>query len=49
MVHSLRNRFTLILNRRRITDWIRRMDDARREMITAAGTGASPVSSWSTR
>jgi glycosyltransferase involved in cell wall biosynthesis len=43
MVHSLRNRFTLILNRRRITDWIRRMDDARREMITAAGTGASPV------
>jgi glycosyltransferase involved in cell wall biosynthesis len=43
MVHSLRNRFTLILNRRRITDWIRRMDDARREMITDAGTGASPV------
>jgi len=47
MVYSLRNRLTLILNRRRITDWIRRMDDARREMITAAGTGASP--SWSTR
>ena len=43
MVYSLRNRLTLILNRRRITDWIRRMDDARREMITAAGTGASPV------
>jgi glycosyltransferase involved in cell wall biosynthesis len=43
IVHALRNRFTLIRNRRRITDWIRRMDDARREMITAAGTGASPV------
>jgi glycosyltransferase involved in cell wall biosynthesis len=43
MVHLLRNRFTLIRNRRRITDWIRRMDDARREIITAAGTGASPV------
>src|SRR6202158_2685157 len=43
IVHSLRNRFTLIRNRRRVTDWIRRMDDARREMITAAGTGASPV------
>src|ERR1700687_2069127 len=43
IVHSLRNRFTLIRNRRRVTDWIRRMDDARREMITAAGTGASTV------
>jgi glycosyltransferase involved in cell wall biosynthesis len=27
MVHSLRNRFTLICNRRRVTDWIRRMND----------------------
>jgi glycosyltransferase involved in cell wall biosynthesis len=43
IVHSLRNWFTLVRNRRRITNWIRRMDDARREMITAAGTGASPV------
>jgi glycosyltransferase involved in cell wall biosynthesis len=43
IVHSLRNRFTLIRNRRRITDWIGRMEDARREMITAAGTAASPV------
>jgi glycosyltransferase involved in cell wall biosynthesis len=36
IVHSLRNRFTLIRNRRRVTDWIRRMDDARIEMMTAA-------------
>jgi hypothetical protein len=43
IVHSLRNRFTLIRNHRRINDWIRRMDDSRREMITAAGSGASPV------
>jgi glycosyltransferase involved in cell wall biosynthesis len=43
IVHSLRNRFALIRNRRRITDWIRRMEDARREMITAAGAAASPV------
>jgi hypothetical protein len=35
-VHSLRNRFTFIRNRRRVTNWIRRMDDARREMMTAA-------------
>jgi len=43
IAHSLRNRFALIRNRRRITDWTRRMEDARREMITAAGTAASPV------
>lgn len=43
IVHSLRNRLALIRNRRRITEWIRRMEDARREMITAAGTAASPV------
>jgi len=36
IVHSLRNRFTFIRNRRRVTSWIRRMDDARREMMTAA-------------
>jgi glycosyltransferase involved in cell wall biosynthesis len=36
IVHSLRNRFTFIRNRRRVTNWIRRMDDARREMMTAA-------------
>jgi glycosyltransferase involved in cell wall biosynthesis len=43
IVHSLRNRFALIRNRRRLTDWIRRMEDARREMITAADTAANPV------
>jgi glycosyltransferase involved in cell wall biosynthesis len=31
MVHALRNQFTFIRNRRRVTNWIRRMDDARRE------------------
>jgi glycosyltransferase involved in cell wall biosynthesis len=36
LVHSLRNRFTFIRNRRRVTTWIRRMDDARGEMMTAA-------------
>jgi hypothetical protein len=36
MVHLIRNRFTLIRNRRRVTDWMRRMDDARREIMTAA-------------
>jgi hypothetical protein len=36
IVHSLRNRFTFIRNRRRVTNWMRRMDDARREVMTAA-------------
>jgi glycosyltransferase involved in cell wall biosynthesis len=31
MVHSLRNQFTFIRNRRRVTNWIRRMDDTLRE------------------
>ncbi len=43
IVHSLRNWFMLIRNRRRITDWIRRMEDARREMITTADTAVTPV------
>ena len=43
MVHTLRNRFTLIRNRRRVTDWIRRMDDARREMVPPADPDRSPV------
>jgi Glycosyl transferase family 2 len=43
MVHTLRNRFTLIRNRRRVTDWIRRMDDARREMEPPADPDRSPV------
>jgi glycosyltransferase involved in cell wall biosynthesis len=36
MVHLVRNRFTLIRNRRHVTDWMRRMDEARREIMTAA-------------
>jgi glycosyltransferase involved in cell wall biosynthesis len=43
MVHTLRNWFTLIRNRRRITDWIHRMDDARREMMPPADPDRSPV------
>jgi glycosyltransferase involved in cell wall biosynthesis len=43
IMHASRNWFTLSRNRRRITDWICRMEDARREMITAADTGATPV------
>jgi len=41
IVHSLRNRFTLMLNRRRINDWIRRMDGARGKMFS---TGRHPRS-----
>jgi glycosyltransferase involved in cell wall biosynthesis len=37
IVHLLRNRFTLIRNRRRVADWISRVEDARREMMTGAG------------
>jgi glycosyltransferase involved in cell wall biosynthesis len=43
IVHSLRNRITLIRNRRRIIEWIYRMDNARREMITAADTDRPPL------
>jgi glycosyltransferase involved in cell wall biosynthesis len=43
IVHLLRNRFTLIRNRRRVTDWMRRMDDARREIMTAADLTAIPA------
>ena len=43
IVHLLRNRFTLIRNRRRVTDWMRRMDDARREIITAADPGLAAI------
>jgi glycosyltransferase involved in cell wall biosynthesis len=35
IVHSLRNRFTLIRNRRRVIDWIHRMNDEARKIITA--------------
>jgi glycosyltransferase involved in cell wall biosynthesis len=49
IVHSLRNWLMLLRNRRRITDWIRRMDDARREMITAADTDRTPIPPWSRR
>jgi glycosyltransferase involved in cell wall biosynthesis len=47
MVHTLRNRFTLIRNRRRITDWIHRMDHARREMMPPAYLDRRPVPPWS--
>jgi glycosyltransferase involved in cell wall biosynthesis len=43
IVHTMRNRFTLIRNRRRITDWIHWMDDARREMMPPADSDRSPV------
>jgi glycosyltransferase involved in cell wall biosynthesis len=43
MVHTLRNRFTLIRNRRRVSDWIHRMDAARREMMPAADPDRIPV------
>jgi len=36
IVHLLRNKVTLIRNRRRVADWIRRMDDTRRQMMTGA-------------
>ncbi len=36
IVHLLRNKVTLIRNRRRVADWIRRMDDARRQIMTGA-------------
>jgi glycosyltransferase involved in cell wall biosynthesis len=41
MVHSLRNWFMLIRNRRRITDWIHRMDDAN-EMKSVTDTNDTP-------
>jgi glycosyltransferase involved in cell wall biosynthesis len=43
IVHTLRNWFTLRLNRRRITDWLRRMDDTRLDMITAVGADCIPI------
>jgi glycosyltransferase involved in cell wall biosynthesis len=44
IVHLLRNWFTFIRNRRRIMEWIRQMEDARREMVTAnAETDRNPV------
>jgi glycosyltransferase involved in cell wall biosynthesis len=43
MVHLMRNRFALIRNRRRVTDWMRRMDDAGRAIMTAASTSVTFV------
>jgi hypothetical protein len=43
MVHLMRNRFALVRNRRRVTDWMRRMDDAGRAIKTAASTGVTFV------
>jgi hypothetical protein len=44
IVHSLRNRYTLIRSRRHLTDWIRRMEDAQRQFINAADTDHAPAS-----
>jgi Glycosyl transferase family 2 len=41
MVHTLRNRFTSMNNRRRVADWLHQMDDARRQIIAAANTNRS--------
>jgi glycosyltransferase involved in cell wall biosynthesis len=43
MVHALRNWFTLIRQRQRVTRWIRRMDDARRMIMTASAADRFPV------
>jgi glycosyltransferase involved in cell wall biosynthesis len=43
IVHLLQNRYTLIRNRRRIIDWMRRMDNARREMMTTADSDLSAI------
>jgi hypothetical protein len=42
MVHALRNGFTLMHNHQRVADWLRRMDDARREIIAATNNDRSP-------
>jgi glycosyltransferase involved in cell wall biosynthesis len=42
MVHTLRNRFTLMSNRQRVAEWLERMDDARREIMAAANPARSP-------
>jgi glycosyltransferase involved in cell wall biosynthesis len=44
IVHLLRNWLTLIRYRRRITDWTRRMEGARREIDSAADSYATAVS-----
>jgi glycosyltransferase involved in cell wall biosynthesis len=44
IVHRLQNWFTLHLNRRRISDWFRRMDDTRLDLTTAAGAAHIHVS-----
>jgi hypothetical protein len=44
IVHRLQNWFTLHLNRRRVSDWLRRMDDTRLDLGTAAGADRIPVS-----
>jgi glycosyltransferase involved in cell wall biosynthesis len=43
MAHSLRNWFMLIRDRRRITDWIHRMDDARKEMKIVTDPNDTPI------
>jgi glycosyltransferase involved in cell wall biosynthesis len=47
MVHTLRNQFALIRNRRRVTDWIHRMDDASRKMMPSTDPDRTPRSRWS--
>jgi hypothetical protein len=42
MVHTLRNGFTLMNNHQRVTDWLRRMDDARQQIIATTNNDPSP-------
>jgi glycosyltransferase involved in cell wall biosynthesis len=44
IVHTLRNWFILRLNRRRVSDWLHRMDDTRLDMVTTAAADCIPVS-----
>jgi glycosyltransferase involved in cell wall biosynthesis len=42
IVHMLRNRFTAISNRRRVADWLSRMDEACRQIMATATTDRNP-------
>jgi glycosyltransferase involved in cell wall biosynthesis len=42
MVHALRNRFTSMNNRRRVAERLRRMDEARRQIMAATNAGRTP-------
>lgn len=42
IVHTLRNRSTLMNNRQRVSEWLRRMDTARQEIMATANVDRSP-------